>query len=188
MGPTGFTVFQLLVGGTVLAALVHLLFIIQLIWTLATGSFEANAGMLAFSMASLAAGYSISMIVGAIGLWRRRLMGCAWVLALMAHFDRWTVDAWVYLALHGTYGAGTNRLTAEFAGELFGAHHPARLAGQRAVDGHVIRLGQQFVQLHLLGALGADLLGRQHRVVGQHAHLKNPGAPRHLAPDSPEAN
>ena len=83
MGPTGFTVFQLLVGGTVLAALVHLLFIIQLIWTLATGSFEANAGMLAFSMASLAAGYSISMIVGAIGLWRRRLMGCAWVLALM---------------------------------------------------------------------------------------------------------
>ncbi len=29
----------------------------------------------------------------------------AWVLALMAFFDRWTVDAWVYLALHGTYGA-----------------------------------------------------------------------------------
>lgn len=29
----------------------------------------------------------------------------AWVLALMAFYGRWTTDAYVYLALHGTYGA-----------------------------------------------------------------------------------
>ncbi len=28
----------------------------------------------------------------------------AWVLLLMALYNRWTLDAWVYLALHGTYG------------------------------------------------------------------------------------
>lgn len=28
----------------------------------------------------------------------------AWVLGLMALYGRWTTDAWVYLALHGTYG------------------------------------------------------------------------------------
>ena len=27
-----------------------------------------------------------------------------WVLALMAAYQCWTLDAWVYLALHGTYG------------------------------------------------------------------------------------
>jgi protein-S-isoprenylcysteine O-methyltransferase Ste14 len=28
----------------------------------------------------------------------------AWVLLLMTLYGRWTTDAWVYLALHGTYG------------------------------------------------------------------------------------
>jgi glycosyltransferase XagB len=83
--PSGFAVFQLLVGGTVLAALVHGLFAARLIWTLANmPADDAMAQVLfGFDAAALMSGYLISAALGLIGLARRRLLGCAWALLLM---------------------------------------------------------------------------------------------------------
>ena len=81
----GFAVFQLLVGGTVLAALVHGLFATRLAWTLSTtppGDAMTRV-LLGFDAAALLSGYLISAALGLIGLARRRLLGCAWVLLLI---------------------------------------------------------------------------------------------------------
>ena len=83
LGLTGFIVFQLLVGGTVLAALVHFLFVVEFIWGLVTRPDTANSGMFRFYVATLIAGYLASIAVGIVGLFRRQLLGCAWALALM---------------------------------------------------------------------------------------------------------
>ena len=79
--------FQLLVGGTVLAALIHVLFAARLGWTLATAVAgrrrNISQRLLGFEAAALLSGYLISAVLGLIGLARRRLLGCAWVLLLM---------------------------------------------------------------------------------------------------------
>ena len=82
---SGFAVFQLLVGGTVLAALVHGLFAARLIWTLTTMPVDdvMIRALLGFDAFTLAAGYFTSAALGLIGLARRRLLSCAWVLLLM---------------------------------------------------------------------------------------------------------
>ena len=85
LGLPGFAVFQLLVGGTVLAALVHVLFAARLIWMLARivpGGFN-GAGAARLRRVTLISGYLISAVLGLVGLARRRLLGCAWVLLLM---------------------------------------------------------------------------------------------------------
>ncbi|MEA2982262.1 MAG: glycosyltransferase XagB [Alphaproteobacteria bacterium] len=81
----GFAVFQLLVGGTVLAALVHVLFAARLIWTLSVTALDDTMAqvLLGFDAATLLSGYLISAALGLIGLARRRLLGCAWVLLLI---------------------------------------------------------------------------------------------------------
>ena len=84
LGPSGFAVFQLLVGGTVLAALVHALFAAELIWNLAAGDDELGASpILGLHAAALLTGYLISAALGLVGLARRRLLRCAWALLLM---------------------------------------------------------------------------------------------------------
>ena len=85
LGLAGFAVFQLLVGGTVVAALVHSLFAGALVWELATAWLDGAAvpGLLGFHAATLLAGYLISAALGLIGLARRRLLNCAWALLLM---------------------------------------------------------------------------------------------------------
>ena len=85
LGLPGFAVFQLLVGGTVLAALVHSLFAAQLAWGLAAAWFDdaAAPALLGFYGTTLLAGYLISAALGLIGLARRRLLNCAWALLLM---------------------------------------------------------------------------------------------------------
>jgi cellulose synthase/poly-beta-1,6-N-acetylglucosamine synthase-like glycosyltransferase len=85
LGLPGFAVFQLLVGGTVLAALVHALFAARLAWMMTTSPPDGAMffGMLGFDAATLASGYLISAALGLIGLARRRLLGCAWALLLM---------------------------------------------------------------------------------------------------------
>ena len=85
LGLPGFAVFQLLVGGTVLAALVHVLFAARLVWTLATAPPDDAMAqvLLGFDAVTLLSGYLISAALGLIGLARRRLLGCAWVLLLM---------------------------------------------------------------------------------------------------------
>jgi cellulose synthase/poly-beta-1,6-N-acetylglucosamine synthase-like glycosyltransferase len=85
LGLSGFMVFQLLVGGTVLAALIHSLFAAMLVWQFATAWFAdaARPLMPEFHAAILIAGYAISAALGLIGLARRRMLNCAWALLLM---------------------------------------------------------------------------------------------------------
>jgi cellulose synthase/poly-beta-1,6-N-acetylglucosamine synthase-like glycosyltransferase len=84
LGTHGFLVFQLLVGGTVMAALVHSLFVAQLLWGLASVQLGGEAGPnWRLHVAILLAGYLISAALGLIGLKRRRLLGCAWALLLI---------------------------------------------------------------------------------------------------------
>ena len=83
-GMTGFAVFQLVVGGTVLAALIHALFAAQIAIGMATVSAddERARSFLGFYAAMLMLGYAASATLGVIGLSRRRLLGCAWALLL----------------------------------------------------------------------------------------------------------
>ena len=84
--PGGFAVFQLLVGGTVLAALVHALFVAQLLYEclarMLVGDL-ASFNAMNFHISILAVGYLASATLGVIGLARRRLLGCAWSLLLI---------------------------------------------------------------------------------------------------------
>jgi hypothetical protein len=80
----GFLVFQLLLGGTVVAALVHSLFAAQLVWSIAVAQFGAvgTRSPIGIHVAVLLAGYLISAWLGWVGLKRRRLYRCGWALLL----------------------------------------------------------------------------------------------------------
>lgn len=101
LGTGGFLAFQLLVGGTVLAALVHSVFLLAFGWQLARGGvwtsrFEpADIFFLLLYGATFAAGYAISALVALVGLRRRQLTSCAWVLLLMPfHWMLLSIAAW----------------------------------------------------------------------------------------------
>jgi glycosyltransferase XagB len=84
LGLHGFLVFQLLVAGTVVAALVHSLFAAQLIVAFCMMQWGgAEPASLAIPLAILVSGYLVSAALCLIGLARRRLLGCAWALLLM---------------------------------------------------------------------------------------------------------
>jgi cellulose synthase/poly-beta-1,6-N-acetylglucosamine synthase-like glycosyltransferase len=96
LGLAGFAVFELLVGGTVLAALVHVLFAghlaVELVAAAAGGE---QAPALGFHLAVLLGGYLVSAVLGLVGLVRRRLLACAWALLLMpAYWLLLSVAAW----------------------------------------------------------------------------------------------
>jgi cellulose synthase/poly-beta-1,6-N-acetylglucosamine synthase-like glycosyltransferase len=98
LGFSGFIVFQLVVGGTVLAALIHALFAGALIWQLASNASIAGNGDLSRILiaglhgTTLVAGYVISGLLAFIGLARRGLLNCAWSLLLMPLY-------WVLLSI-----------------------------------------------------------------------------------------
>jgi cellulose synthase/poly-beta-1,6-N-acetylglucosamine synthase-like glycosyltransferase len=94
LGWKGYLVFQLLVGGTVLAALIHVPFATHLAWRLVSASPEdpMSRTLLAFEIVGLVSGYVTSGVLGAYGLSRRRLLGSAWVLLLMPVY-------WILLSL-----------------------------------------------------------------------------------------
>ena len=87
LGWRGFIALQLLVGGTVLAALVHPFFLGLVINDAVAGKFflpgETADEMFRKGLAliTLVAGYVGSAILGLVGLYRRRMLGIAWVLA-----------------------------------------------------------------------------------------------------------
>ena len=89
LGPGGFIVFQLVIGGAVLAALVHGVFAGVLVGQLASGliwSDKASAFDQAFAglyITTLITGYLLSALVGFIGLSRRRLLRSAGYLVLL---------------------------------------------------------------------------------------------------------
>jgi cellulose synthase/poly-beta-1,6-N-acetylglucosamine synthase-like glycosyltransferase len=95
LGWPGFAVFQLLVGGTVLAALVHTLFVTELLWELAIaarGDEVEVVTSVGLHAVTLVIGYLVSIALGLIGLARRGLLGCAWALMLIPAY-------WVLLSL-----------------------------------------------------------------------------------------
>ena len=94
LGWRGFVVLQLLVGGTVFAALIHVPFAIHLAWKAATTSSDdpVSLTLLGFEIVALLSGYTISAILGLYGLSRRRLLGCGWALLLMPVY-------WILLSL-----------------------------------------------------------------------------------------
>ncbi len=92
LGPTGFAAFQLIVGGTVLAALVHLAFMLLLAIEIAAGKITAVPELHA---TALMVGYAVSAVLGLLGLARRGLLGYGWVLVLIpVYWVLLSVAAW----------------------------------------------------------------------------------------------
>ena len=87
LGLPGFVAFQLVVGGNVLAALVHPLFIASLIYYSTLKPTSAGSGDMSTILAwvygaSVTIGYVTSAFIGGLGLKRRGLLANAWVLLL----------------------------------------------------------------------------------------------------------
>jgi cellulose synthase/poly-beta-1,6-N-acetylglucosamine synthase-like glycosyltransferase len=104
LGVPGFAAFQLVIGGTVLAALVHPFFIMELVWRL----FAGNTGVLLAAMpaTTIATGYAASILLALLGLRRRGLLGSAWVLLTMPlHWVLLSLAAWraLYQLAHDPY-------------------------------------------------------------------------------------
>lgn len=130
LGFAGFATFQLVVGGTVLAALVNPIFIALLAYSLAVDRlWPAAAGVGGAVLAglwggALVAGYLASAMLGLVGLKRRGLLRHAWVLLLMPlHWLLLSAAAWraLYQLVHDPFRwektahglARTSRLAAE---------------------------------------------------------------------------
>ncbi len=101
LGPAGFLSFQLLVGGNVLAALVHPLFMGCLIFSVLSGApmwrgdGAAVAILAALYATTIAIGYFTSAFLGWLGLAQRRLLDVAWVLLLTPlHWLMLSLAAW----------------------------------------------------------------------------------------------
>jgi glycosyltransferase XagB len=100
LGPIGFVTFQLMVGGNVLAALIHPVLLGSFAYAAVTGYpiLSADGPSIALPSlfaTSLIAGYLISASLGVRGLARRRLLIHAWALALVPiHWPLLSVAAW----------------------------------------------------------------------------------------------
>lgn len=98
LGLRDFISFQLLIGGTMLSALVHPFFMAVVAQDLASGelftpgeTFEHSVRK-SLAIAVLAVGYTGAVALGLIGLARRGLLGSAWVLATIPVY-------WLFLSL-----------------------------------------------------------------------------------------
>ena len=101
LGPGGFLVFQLVIGGAVLAALVHGVFAAMLAGQIASGLLWAGKAsafdqvLAGLYVMTLITGYLLSALLGFIGLSRRRLLRSAGYLVLLPFY--WlllSVAAW----------------------------------------------------------------------------------------------
>ena len=98
LGPAGFIAVQLAIGGNVVAALVHPIFLTGFVFALVSGyapwhSKDGIVVMVLYAM-NLLAGYLGSGVLGFIGLARRGLTRTGWVLCLIPVH-------WVLLSLAG---------------------------------------------------------------------------------------
>ncbi|MEJ0075116.1 MAG: glycosyltransferase family 2 protein [Alphaproteobacteria bacterium] len=101
LGFSGFLAFQLVVGGTVLSALVHPVFIAVAGYLFATNQLFDTGGsvfgrtLFWLYLGALISGYLTSAALGLIGLKRRNLLRQGWVLLLMPlHWLLLSVAAW----------------------------------------------------------------------------------------------
>lgn len=101
LGLPGFLSFQLIVGGNVLAALVHPLFAGGLAYSLASGApmwrGDSMAAVILTALygTTIAIGYLTSVFLGWLGLSHRGLLASAWVLVLTPlHWLLLSLAAW----------------------------------------------------------------------------------------------
>lgn len=100
LGPSGFVTLQLVVGGTVLAALVHPVFLAALALEIAIAGARLGYNLTEIVLSSLYAGTLIgghmtSVVLGLVGLARRRTLATAWVLLLVpVHWLLLSLAAW----------------------------------------------------------------------------------------------
>jgi hypothetical protein len=101
LGLPGFLSFQLIVGGNVLAALVHPLFMGGLIYSLVSdapmwrGDSVGATTLAALYGTTIVTGYLTSVFLGWLGLSRRGLLASAWVLVLTPlHWLLLSLAAW----------------------------------------------------------------------------------------------
>ncbi|HVT55949.1 MAG TPA: glycosyltransferase [Xanthobacteraceae bacterium] len=112
LGASGFFAFQLLVGGTVLAALVHPIFLALVLTDATLGDLLQPSDSIAeafrhgFAMTTLLSGYFGSALLSLVGLARRRLLSSAWVLVLtplywiILSFAAWRAAIQLVIAPH----------------------------------------------------------------------------------------
>jgi hypothetical protein len=101
LGLPGFLAFQLMVGGNVLAALVHPLFMGAMIYSIVSGVPMWKGGGIAVSVlvalygVTVVIGYFTSAFLGWFGLMRRGLLATGWVLLLTpVHWLMLSLAAW----------------------------------------------------------------------------------------------
>jgi cellulose synthase/poly-beta-1,6-N-acetylglucosamine synthase-like glycosyltransferase len=98
LGFGGFLALQLLVGGTVLSALVHPFFLLQVVADACSGALFApgesveEAIRKGLALATLLTGYFGSILFGLFGLAHRRMLSSAWVLVTIPFY-------WLLLSL-----------------------------------------------------------------------------------------
>jgi cellulose synthase/poly-beta-1,6-N-acetylglucosamine synthase-like glycosyltransferase len=115
LGPGGFATFQLLVGGTVLAALVHPFFLALVLTDAALGNLFAESDTIGHALrqglavTTLFSGYIGSAALAFVGLWRRKLLSSGWVLLLMPLY-------WVLLSF-AAWRAAIQLITAPYRWE-----------------------------------------------------------------------
>src|SRR5581483_6186777 len=130
LGMARFAVFQLVVGGNVLAALVYPLFLGSAAWQFSThapaGTGLGSALLFALHGTALSIGFAIAGLVGWVGLTRRGLAESAWIIMLPPiHWLLLSLAAWraIYQLLRDPYRwektehglARTSRLARERA-------------------------------------------------------------------------
>ena len=96
LGPFRFAVVQLIVGGNVLASLVHpvMLFWLMCAALLPQPIFASGPTAVLFTT-TIAAGYAASALLGGLGLYRRGLMKHGWVLFLLPiHWLLLSIASW----------------------------------------------------------------------------------------------
>jgi cellulose synthase/poly-beta-1,6-N-acetylglucosamine synthase-like glycosyltransferase len=111
LGAAGFVTVQLVVGGTVLASLVHPVFAVALIYGLVIKGAQFPQGIADAVLATIYSGtfilgYATSVILGLAGLARRRLLATGWVLILLpVHWMLLSAAAWhaLYKLLRDPY-------------------------------------------------------------------------------------
>ncbi|MEM8646758.1 MAG: hypothetical protein AAGF86_10480 [Pseudomonadota bacterium] len=102
MGPTGFAVFQVLMGGIVVSALVHPLFLVGIAYGIAAGSFwPQGAGtieifLFALQVVVLFLGYGSMMLIAWRGLAVRKLKDLTAAIATMPLY-------WLLVSAAGWY-------------------------------------------------------------------------------------
>jgi cellulose synthase/poly-beta-1,6-N-acetylglucosamine synthase-like glycosyltransferase len=95
LGPAGFIVLQLVVGGNVLAALILPAFLALVVARLFAGVPVFDGGVAGLHMLALIGGVAITAVSAAVGLARRRLLSSAWIVGLMPlHWGLLSVAAW----------------------------------------------------------------------------------------------